>query len=240
MAEQTYALSQSGVYGLANGAYADALSAIPDSGVARWRFEQNVLDSWNNNDGTDNTSAGYTTDSKEGDYAKQYDGADDNVSVASNSRLQLQQGFSVGGYVRFSSTSGTQTIIGSRGATSNGYQLRWQKNTDEWNWLVSDGGTLDQYKQSATPATGTWYHVVGVVEGDGTIQLYVNATEGGTPTGDGVVSSPSTRSTERALGRNGDDNSEYWDGDQDDIRVYDKGLTATEVSNWYNTGSISG
>jgi hypothetical protein len=30
----------------------------------------------------------------------------------------------------------------------------------------------------------------------------------------------------------------YWDGRIDDVRVYDKGLTSTEVSNLYNTGSI--
>jgi len=35
----------------------DALEAIPDSGVSRWEFEQDVTDSWGNNDGIDNTSA---------------------------------------------------------------------------------------------------------------------------------------------------------------------------------------
>jgi hypothetical protein len=33
---------------------------------------------------------------------------------------------------------------------------------------------------------------------------------------------------------------EPWIGEIDDVRVYDKALSNTEVSNLYNTGSISG
>ena len=59
-------------------------TAIPDSGISRYEFEQDVTDSWGDNDGTDNTSAGYTTDAAVGSYAKSFDGVDDVVPLGNN------------------------------------------------------------------------------------------------------------------------------------------------------------
>src|SRR6056297_552490 len=54
---------------------------IPDSGIAQYEWEQDVTDSWNGYDGTDNTSAGYSTDNQEGTYSKAFDGTDDYVNI---------------------------------------------------------------------------------------------------------------------------------------------------------------
>ncbi len=81
MAEQTYALSQSGVYGLANGAYADALSAIPDSDIHQYRMEEGSGTSLSDSRGSVPATlfgGGWTTSSRSFfDHATVYDGTDD-------------------------------------------------------------------------------------------------------------------------------------------------------------------
>jgi len=230
MAEQTYALAKSGVYGQANGAYADALSAIPDSGVSRWEYEQDVTDSWGDNDGTDNTSAGYTTDAEVGSYAKSFDGSDDYVTVP---ELTVFDGsFSLAGWMYFDDVSSDASLATGDKDTGGGgmpWALWWDPGSDAWR--IFDGSS--SVYSSSTASTGIWYHLCWTHDGS-TSTLYVDATDEGS----GSLS-PSASGTTDIIGA-ADTSAKLIDGALDDIRLYDKELTSTEVENLYNTGSIDG
>ena len=77
------------------------------------------------------------------------------------------------------------------------------------------------------PDTGRWYHLVGVRDGD-EIKLYVDGELAATAAAGPADVSTGPLSVGRAKydGRNGD----FWNGSVDQVRVYDKALTAQEVS----------
>ena len=77
------------------------------------------------------------------------------------------------------------------------------------------------------PDTGRWYHLVGVRDGD-EIKLYVDGELAATAAAGPADVSTGPLSVGRAkyAGQNGD----FWNGSVDQVRVYDKALTAQEVS----------
>jgi len=217
-----------------NGRSVGVGSAIPDSGILQYEFEQNVTDSWNNNDGTDNTSAGYSsTTVKQRSYSKAFDGDDDYVSVPDV--FDGLSAASFGGYF-YLDGSGTNfpRLIG---CSNNNYRIFLDgNNNDTWS-LNINGNNISESSNSYTK--GNWVFLVTVYDsaglGDGsTAKIYRDdAVEiaSGSPSSSNIGSG--TKELARKAG-----GSDKMGGYQDDIRVYDKGLTATEVSNWYNTGSI--
>lgn len=78
-----------------------------------------------------------------------------------------------------------------------------------------------------TPETGQWYHLVGVRDGD-ELKLYVDGSLAATaPAGSADVSTgPLSVGRAQYAGAKGD----FWNGSIDQVRVYDKALTADEVS----------
>lgn len=80
---------------------------IPDSGVSRWLFEQNLNDDWDGNDGVANNGAAYVTDSAEGSYALDFDGVDDYVDLGYASNISdsaLASGYSLFSHVKLRAT----------------------------------------------------------------------------------------------------------------------------------------
>ncbi|MFG2674928.1 LamG-like jellyroll fold domain-containing protein [Streptomyces sp. NPDC048445] len=82
------------------------------------------------------------------------------------------------------------------------------------------------------PELGQWYHVVGVRSGDEST-LYVDGKLAATaPAGSADVSSGAL-SVGRAKWSGG--NTDFWNGSIDNVKVYDKALTADEVSALHDT-----
>ena len=234
MADQTYALAQDGVYAQSSGVFVD--SVIPDSGVARWEFEQDVTDSWYSNDGTDNTSAGYTTDATQGSYAKSFDGVDDDVVFDHDLSLTT---YSAAVWIK-TSVAQVQPFISRRdvdgGPTKNYGIMSNSDGAPAANHYDVDNSTWQRTDATTNIADGSWHHLVATYDGSD-IVIYVDGnSEGSTAAG-----TPYTDSTQATrLGYEAGITNEYFEGDADDSRLYDKALTDTEVSNLYNTGSISG
>ncbi len=232
MVEQTYALAKSGVYGQANGTYVDALSAIPDSGISRYEFEQDVIDSWGDNDGTNN-GATFTTSAQVGDYAADFDGTDDYVD---------NTGFGVSG------TGATCAFWASPRVVSDSGVARvvfWGDNAPQFE-ITLDSGNWDAYYFNGSSVVGnvvssatadTYVHVAYVWRDQQNAELYLN--------GSSVDSTPHSSSvsfsgTNNRIGYHPAGSGVHYDGLLDDLRYYSKGLSDTEVSNLYNTGSING
>lgn len=228
-------------------------TAIPDSGVTRYRFEQDVLDAWNGNDGTDNTSSGYVTDSKEGDYAKAYDAVDDYVDT--NTRfpnLHNPTAWTMGGYLRWTDTS-ERVYMGFADNSANSRESLFINFAGGSDTSPSAGDVGIRYRHSSAYLIwgtdgrslddGNWHHVVfGIGDvSSNTVKCWI---DGSPDTTISVDQSPGDfdPSYNFYLGANNEDGSpnSHSPADEDDFRVYDKLLSDTEVSNWYSTGSISG
>lgn len=208
---------------------------IPDSGVARWEFEQDVTDSWGGNDGTDNTSAGYTTSAPVGSYAKVFDGVDDYVGVGANWTFGGGQDFTVSAWIN-TDTLQNQAILKFGDGWGDGL----------WQLGINDNGGTEELRYNANDISsnivnsnltdGTDHHVVAAHTDNMESRLYIDGTRQNTvPIGSMVDASATLR-----IGAWGPSNGRYCDGVIDDPRIYSKSLSDTEVSNLYQTGSISG
>jgi hypothetical protein len=143
--------------------------------------------------------------------------------------------FSWSAWVYLDSVSNNpQTVISTRDDSDNGAGLR-ERGNDQWEFygMDSDAGSFNTVSNSSLN-TGTTYHLVGVIDTN-QIRLYVDGSlAGSSPFGTYSNGNYDIRIGEQARGGG------HFPGDIDDPRIYDKGLTDSEASNLYNTGSISG
>lgn len=217
-------------------------TTIPDSGVSRWEFEQDVTDSWGSNDGTDNTSAGYAT-GHIGNYAKDFDGTDDYVEVPDDASLQLET-FTVAAWINpDGALTGTNTTLGpcrwEGGVGGNNNYLVFINGSDELEGRFNSGDGPISVVYSTLPSADTWTHLAFAFDGS-QMRLYVdgNRVADTNTTAIPVTGSFPVQMGVRSEGGNGAVG--WFDGQLDDPRIYNKGLGDTEVSNLYNSGSIDG
>ncbi|WP_371774633.1 LamG-like jellyroll fold domain-containing protein [Streptomyces sp. NBC_01438] len=83
-----------------------------------------------------------------------------------------------------------------------------------------------------TPETGKWYHLVGVRDGD-ELKLYVDGSLKATAQAGPADASTGPLSVGR--GQYAGEKGDFWNGSVDQVRVYDKALTADEVSALHDT-----
>lgn len=214
-------------------------SAIPDSGVSRYTFDDadtesgTALDSWGDNDGTISGAttgvsglAGY--DSGE---AYSFDGSNDNVDISG-----VTSGFTDGDPISYALWINPDDPTGATKRVSDIGDL--QTATEGLSFFTSGGDLGAQIADGSrttigtTPVSGGTTYFICLTYDGSTATFYIDdATEVGTGT------DAYTLVNEARVGSAGDD-SRYWAGDADDPRVYSKALTSTEVSNLYNTGYI--
>jgi len=218
------------------------LAAIPDSGVARWTFDNDdtssgtALDVWNNNDGTikgattgvSGANQTYTTNE-----AYSFDGDDsvafgDIYDAANNS-------FSVAGWFLVDSYSGFNTIIANEKTAVN-YQHILRVEADGNLYFYHNNSSSNDIISVSGPSTGTWAFAFAFYDAQNdTIGLSLNAGSRTTES----AGSPQTSSVDNwAAGEQPNAGGDYWVGDLDELRVYNKVLSTTEESNLYNNGSI--
>jgi len=210
---------------------------IPDSGVARYEFEQDVTDSWGTFDGTDNTSAGYVT-GQVGSFAKDLDGTDDYVDFGYHPEFTPEQ-VSIAWWGNYDRVDGTRQYWGIDDSTAGRY----------WNFgmgAISDGELVFDIVESdlnGISASGfvvdTWFHIVGTWDNStGDAKLYVDGSLASTGSGTTVTFDGSAPLNVGRRSFSGEE--DYSDYQVDDIRIYNKVLSDSEVSNLHSTGSING
>ena len=97
---------------------------------------------------------------------------------------------------------------------------------------VAAGGTHDSIRATAAVAVGSWCHLAGVYDGT-SITIYVNGIQKGSK----ATSQPITSQAVNVFMGNktyGDYGSEYLDGQLDEVRVYHRALSASEIQLLYN------
>lgn len=168
-----------------------------------------------------------------------FDGVDDYVSLGNNSNLQLTSAITVEAWVNPRSISQWGAILSNlqdNGANESGYGLVIDGDTEQmvW-WLQTVGGTPNDHLNYPrfTPTLNTWQHVACTFNGS-EMKLYV----------DGILIEKLARTglidwsnlpIEARIGSYLDDNENYYfDGQIDDVRIYDRALTASQIATSMN------
>jgi hypothetical protein len=221
----------------------DVLSAIPDSGVARWDFEDDsdtteAVDVWGDSNGSISGPSYSSSTVAEGSFALDFDESnDDEVVVPSDVYSFDGSSFTISAYIQFKDTG--DDVVFSKGPESD--------NDNEQLVIGAYGGGIEfsfyaDDLRGPTPATDTWVRWTFTYDsGTGDRVIWNGDTEDVSDTANDDL-----KNTDSSDLKFGDDLDSIISGAQqpniylDDTRIYDKALSSTEVSNLVDTGSIDG
>ncbi|MDO8487707.1 MAG: DUF2341 domain-containing protein [bacterium] len=161
-----------------------------------------------------------------------FDGTDDNILVTDNTAIDIGSQITLSGWFNVTDTANNRALIGKVAE----YIVRIDTD-DTFNFFLYDGVDYEPRLAAATnPSAGAWHHFAAVY--DSTLasnhqKLYI----------DGVLSSQQDRSittsatvNDMTMGRFTAAN--YFEGQLDELRVYNYALTADQVKREYNNGAI--
>ena len=204
---------------------------ITDGLVSRWQFGEGtgttVSDSWGSNDGT--SSGGMTWETgKVGAFSGGFDGFDDYVNIPG---------------ITDNPTNITQMLWVKTIASGSSITLmtkRQVENGSDWPTIMLSSSKTPQiavddsaYYNTIIGTTdvndGEWHHVAGVKDGT-TYKIYVDGVEENSEVD---AHSMSGSSSDMRLG-NGIVTGNYFDGEMDDVRIYNRALSASEIAVLYN------
>jgi len=226
-----------------------------ESPIGHWTMDDNaanttVLDSsgkGNHGIAQQNTSALSTSGEIAG--ALTFNGASDYISCGNASSLDITGSVSISAWVWFNSLPNYQTIITKRGtvndnAANYAFRTGTAPNQNQLEFYYYDGARWHVYTTSNTDlATGQWYHVVVTYTfGSGAgIKFYLdnNLLSGRWTLGNG--NSPVQINTKPVtigglMGGAGV-SGERLSGLIDDVRIYNRVLSQTEITALYNQGA---
>ncbi len=173
----------------------------------------------------------------------QFDAVDDLVTIADNALLKPTIE-TVSAWVNPRVVTGSQVIVnnGNRNTSWSAYILKFgvcdgggSSGKISFTVRSSNAAGNSTVTQTDTPVADTWTHVVGVNDGT-TLSLYINGVLNNTGSG---LSSYAPSGPIR-IGSDADvanANQRYiFNGSLDDVRVYNRALSAAEITQLYNLG----
>ena len=176
----------------------------------------------------DGTTSGATATTGVLGNCLNFDGSDDYVSLGTDSGLNLLNGGTIAMWIN----TDDMTNLRFFGMGTNKLELLSEDVTNFIKFRVSDGTVKNAVGDIAVPDS-TWTHVAGTYDKDeGEIKLYVNGVLDATTTGVGQIL---TVTTAAYLGRN--EGGQYYDGRIDDVGIWNRVLTLTEINKLYNNNT---
>jgi hypothetical protein len=217
----------------------------PGSGlVGWWRFDEAsgtiAYDSSGNGHNGTLINGPARVAGKTGTGALSFDGISTMVDIPSSPDFDFSGDFSASAWV-FSKTGSRVTALGR--ALNNLWQL-WTleqitATTFSMELVRADSPTAGRQGYLATHSgftTNAWHHVAGVKSGT-TITIYVDGTPG-SPVGEITNANPTLAGIDITIGsRRAITPDQIWNGYVDDVRVYNRALSASEI--WNLTDSTS-
>jgi len=216
--------------------------------VGYWSFEDatgTIATDFSGNGNSGTLTNMETTDWVNGKVGKalDFDGSNERVEVGNNFSLQLTSGFSTSAWIK--RTSGSNAYQGVYGKYD-------QDNLAGWFWTFYtdnnklkfgfrlNGGNYWSASSNTVFVNNVWYHIAFVYLGDGsTPRLWINGAEETSLTtwlvaGD-ALNGFTDSNTILTIGEEEGftDTNKYFPGQIDEVRIYNRTLSATEVADLY-------
>ena len=156
------------------------------------------------------------------------DGSNDYVSLPEGSVAGLTD-FSISTWVRLDTTAASRRVFDFGTGTSDYMYLTPTSGSTVRFGITTNGSGSEQVINGSTGlATGTWVHVTVTRIGT-TGRMYVNGTQVGSNASMTLSPSSLGTTTQNWIGRS-QSATNYLDGRVDDFRIYNRGLSAAEVT----------
>jgi len=222
--------------------------ALIDNLVSYWKLDGNSTDSVGSNNGTD-TSITYGTAYGKINQGADFNGTTSHIEMSGSGTLDITgNNISISCWFNLDTipaSGNIMTFVGhyvsdpSLTPSYGGYDLRIHNNsgTPEFDFVIHTGSTAPMVTYIYTPSTGTWYHLVTTNDGT-TLRLYLNGTEVASATGGSIGSASSRPFNIGCLNRASTiGNERFVDGKIDEVGIWNRTLSASEVSELYNSGN---
>ena len=212
--------------------------------VGYWKFDEGTGTTATDFSGNGNTgrfSSNPTWVSGKLGKALQFDGVDDDVTIPFSTILEPAN-VTLSAWVRKDSQTGNMAIVEK--AEGGGYLLGWSSSncaTNNLNMAAFLGGTWRCANYSGSDLTpDVWHHVVGTYDGE-TVLLYFDGREVASNTAPSgpiayTTDAPACIGEEATLG--GCTEGSNFMGKIDDVRIYSRALSASEVTKLYQSGAV--
>jgi concanavalin A-like lectin/glucanase superfamily protein/glycosyl hydrolase family 2 len=162
--------------------------------------------------------------------ALQFNGADQYADTGA-AILDTTGSYSVSAWVKLDKTGSFATAVSQDGANDSAFFLQYSGADDRFAFSFAGVRAL----APTAPQTGQWYHLTGVRDAaTGTLTLYVNGEKAGTASA--CLGDASTGHTVIGRARFGGNPVDYWPGAIDQVHVFDRALSATDVAQLYQSG----
>jgi hypothetical protein len=211
--------------------------------VGYWRLDEasgtNAADETGNNDGTyvgtPVFSAQGVMQDGSGSTSVEFDGSTERVTVPQAAVDGLTD-LSVEAWIDKDASAryGIFNVNDSGGVSYNTWGL-WVIATDVLNW--HDGAVVTQYESTGTLSNNTRHYVAATRSSGGTLKFYIDGSLDSTHTGIDVSASSAGDTVQIGMDIDaGPVNNDFFDGHIDEVALYDRVLTATEIQQHYLKG----
>ena len=221
-------LAALGAAGLLGAGLVPAAQAADSSLVAAYDFNQGTGtvvpdDSGNGHAGTV-SGAAWSASGKFGG-ALAFNGTSSLVTVPSSAALSLTTGMTLEAWVKPATSTGWQTLLMRERPGGMSYGLYGFDNTGKPPAIYGHVSSDVEAKGKAALALNVWTHVAGSYDG-ATLRIYVNGSQVGTTA---LTGSLTSSSSPLRIGGNSVW-GEYFNGLIDEVRVYNRALSAGEIA----------
>ncbi|MBU6320948.1 hypothetical protein KGO04_00170 [Patescibacteria group bacterium] len=212
-------------------------NAVVSNGLVGWwtmdgnNLIQNVKDS--SGQGNNGSLVGFSATSSAEVAGKiggalKFNGTSQYITVPDTTALRLSGNYSVSVWIRPAALKDYGNVLFKESLISNtGYGLITFAN-GSWGWQI--GNTLDIQTSAALLKNTTWSLLIATYDGTN-VRLYQNGSLLSTT----VASAVASDATALALGADTGD-GRYFNGTIDDVRVYNRALSASEIQALYAAG----
>jgi hypothetical protein len=186
-----------------------------------------------------NVGRSYSALAQQSLYSASFDGTAAKVSIGN---FPSQTAFTLSAWVKPTNLTGTRTIIGRNRASGSigayGLRVSSSGNSRASFYLYSDTGSFG-VSGTTVLETGKTYHVVGTFDqGTGTARLYVNGVMEGEAKSSTFTVAEQTGALLIGSGWYYNNSSYYMAGQIDEVAVFDRALSESDIASHYATGLL--
>ncbi len=220
-------------YGNSEAESTSSASDVYFNPVSAYYLDANANDFVGSNDGTvtgASLSSGYINGSYE------FDGTSDYVNLGTG--ITPTSAITISSWIYKNTTGSTEFIAGKwlwESPDVNGRSYALYVLNDKLRFTISSDGTdpnTGYAESSTTLSSGQWYHVVGTFDGSN-IRVYVDGTLLGTTAKSSGISNENAVGTYLGIQNGGATPSSYFNGKIDEVFIYNKSLTTTQINQLY-------
>jgi hypothetical protein len=168
-----------------------------------------------------------------------FNGSNNSINVPDATSLNFDgsKDFTISAWIKPTALDSSQRDVVSKGDNSNwGYDfLTWTDNTFAFRIIDTTPSAAEIRVFTGALTANQWQHVVGVYTANTNLKIYLNGVLANTTNTDSSVSIRSSVGTSMSLG-SFNNSSQFFRGELDEIRIYNRALSGAEVFELYKAG----